>query len=332
MARTTFSSNAQLRVNDPVITQLLHGYANGEIVAPFLAPAVNVQTRAGKVIRFGKEQFAVMDLGRAPGNNISRLSSGFDTDAFYVEQHAVGAEVPEEVYQEAINGEARIDLRANAALRAADAIAQHWEAQVIDTVTDNASFEASCQTALTGTDRWDDPDSDPEAAIAEWNEQIRDQVGVYANSLLVDPHTYRALKLHPKFQDRIKYTSQGSINQEMLSSWFDLGRGMRIATRKKLGAQGQLEDMLPRGTALLFYSPEGDMGQGLTPMAYSDAAKPAFAYTYTLAGYPTGGQERFDEDRRVYVTDVIAEQSIQLVGLGQNGLCGSAFLASDVVS
>ena len=331
MANTT-SSLASLRVNDPVITQILHGYANGETVAPFIAPAVSVQTRAGKVIKHGKEQFAVIDLARAPGGNIQRLSNGFETSSFYLEQYAIGAEVAEEVYQEALNGEAKIDLRANAAKRAADAITQAWEAKVIEMITDTGSYETSCQAALTGTDRFDDADSDPEQLVAEWKEAVRDQVGVYPNSMLIDAHTFRALKLHPIFKDRVKYTSSSSITAEMLASWFDLSRGVRVSTRKKLGADGSLVDMLPKGTVVLFYSPEGEMGEGLTPMAYADAAKPAFAYTYTLDGYPTGGEERFDDNRRVYVTDVIAEQSIQLVGLGETGKCGSGFLATTVVS
>jgi hypothetical protein len=115
----------------------------------------------------------------------------------------------------------------------------------------------------------------------------------------------------------------------MIAAWFDLPRGIRIAKRVKLGANGTLDDMFG-DQFLLFYSPEGGIGNGFQPLSYSDQATPAFAYTYSLNGYPIGGVERFDEDRRVYITDVITEQSMQLVGQGATGKVGTAFLAVDV--
>lgn len=325
----------QLRVNDPVITQIVHGYVQADSIAPFIAPIVPVPVRSGNVIRFGKEQFAVVDTRRAPGSAINRVNTSYTADPFFLTQHAVGGEVTEEAYQEALNGEARVDLRQNAALRAAETIAQSWESQVISTVTNAAAFETSCKVTLSGTAKFNNSASDPEITVQNAKEAVRAQVGVYPNRAVIDSGTYNALKFHPLFRDRIKYTSSASINLAMLATWFDLPGGIRVAQRVKLDPVTQLlSDIMPAGTMLLFYSPEAEMplnhGSGtiFTPVNGADRAKPAFAYTYQLDGYPIAAPERFDEDRRVYITDVIAEQNIQLVGLGATGLVGAGYLIS----
>lgn len=332
MSGTTNSNSlATVRVNDPVITQVAHGYYNSESVAPFIAPVVTVATRAGKVLTFGKEQFAVLDLARAPGQTIQRLGTNFATANYSIEQYAVGAEVTQESYEEARNGEARIDLRARATLRVLEAMNQYWEARVLARTTTAANFEAGCKATLVGADKWSDPASDPETQVQAWREAVRRQIGVYPNSMLVSSDVAIALKKHPIFRDRVKYTSSASVTTEIIGGYFELSRGMRVATRLKLGANGLLTDIMPAGTVLLFYSPEGEIGQGFMPASGADNARPSFAYTYALEGYPVGGIERYDFDRRVFVTDMVSEQDITLTGLGETGLVGAGFLASGVV-
>ena len=75
-----FSSLGTLRVNDPVITNIVHSYANAEGIAGFIAPTVPVPVRAGKIIKFGKEAFSVLDLSRAPGTNLKRITPAFGVD------------------------------------------------------------------------------------------------------------------------------------------------------------------------------------------------------------------------------------------------------------
>lgn len=323
---TNASSGSALRVNDPVITNIIQGYVQADGIAPFVAPVIPVSTRSGKVITFGKEQFAVLNLTRAPGGNIQRLSTAFGTRPYYLAQDAIGAEVPEEQYQEAKNGAAKLDLRKFAVQRALAAATQSWEYRVTQAITDSTQYEPTNVAALTGTSQFSDPDSDPEKLVQDWQDIIRSQVGVYANSAVIGPAVFRALRRHPIFRDRIKYTSAGSVNLDMIAAWLNLPRGIKVNMRVKLAANGSLEDLFANHM-VLFYSPEGGIGEGFKPLSYSDQATPAFAYTYSLNGYPIGGVERFDEDRRVYVTDVITEQSLQLVGQGQTGKVGAAFLA-----
>lgn len=323
---SNFSTGQELRINDPVITNLIHGYSNSAGIAGFIAPIVNTDVRAGKVIKFGKESFAVMDLARAPGSNIQRVGAQFDVEAFFLEQHAIGSEVAREVYEEAVNGAARIDLRSQAAMRAAALLEQSWEARVVEKVYATAAYETANVVAVNGAV------VDYDTLIQDAQELVRAQIGRYANSAVIASDVYRFVRRNAAYRDRIKYTSAASVNSEMISTWWDLSRGVRTAMRQKLSPTGALVDMVPSGSILLFYNPEDAESDGFTASAQSDSSQAAFAYTYQLSGYPIAEEERFDSDRKVFVTDLIAEQSIQLVGLGNTGKCGAAVLLTGINS
>lgn len=323
---------SNLRVSDPVITQVVHGYVQAESVAPFVAPIVPVNTRSGKIVKFTKDQFAVIQTLRSPGDEIKRISVNYTSDNFTVNQHAAAGKVTEEEYEEAINGEARVDLRSSASIRAAQAVMQSWELEVIGKVTDPSNYEPTCTSALSGTDQFTNPACDPEVLVADAKEEVRAQVGVYPNSAILSPRAYNALKHLEIFRDRIKYTSSGSVNLDMLAQWLDLPRGIKIASRVYLAPDGTLKDFM-NDSFLLFYQPEGtSLGQGLLPVNGADRAVPSFAYTYGLKGYPIATPERYDSDTRSYITDVISEQSLQLTGLGTTNKVGAGFLFTNVLA
>jgi len=325
------SNLKNLRVSDPVISNVVLGYAQADSIAPFIAPVVPVTQRAGKVIKFTKEQFVIVPTQRAPGEEIKRISTNYTSENYTLNQHAASGKITEEEYEEALNSDARIDLRAAAALRAAQAVMQSWEKEVIDTVTDASLYEASCTSALAGTDKFSDPNSDPDVLVTEAKEAVRAQVGLYPNSAVISPKVYNALKNHPLYRDRIKYTSSGSINLEMLAQWLDLPRGIRIASRVYLDqATGELKDFMG-DNMLLFYNPEGEIGAGFNPVNGANRAVPAFGYTYSLQGYPISTPERYDENSRSYLTDVISEQSLVLTSLGATGKSGAGFLFTAVL-
>ncbi len=319
-----YSNFGQMRVADPVLTQVIHGYGNAQMISDFIAPVVNVPTRAGLVMRFGKENFAVTETGRAPTSKIKRVSATFSSDAYNIEQNALGAEVPIEHYEEALNGAARLNLRTLSALRAAEQLQQSWEAKVISQVYDATKYETTNVINAAGAV------TDFDALIQDAQEVIRGQIGRYANSAIISSNVARYLKRNAGYRDRIKYTSSGSINTELVANWWDLGRGVRTAMRQKLNPDGTLTDMVPAGTILLFYNPEGAVGNGFLPVPGSDRATPAFAYTYNLEGYPVAEAERYDPETRTFLTDIILEQSIQLVGLGATGKVGAGVLITGI--
>lgn len=314
----------QLRVADPVLTQIVHGYQNSESISGFLAPTVNVPTRSGQVIKFGKESFAVTETGRAPSSKIRRVSASFDKESYFIEQNALGAEVPIELYEEAMNGAAKLNLRTLAAMRASAQLQQSWDAKVVSTVYDSTKYETANVINAAGAV------TDFDVLIQDAQEVIRRQIGRYANSAVIASDVARFIKRNAGYKDRIKYTSAGSINTNMVAQWWDLSRGVKTAMRQKLNPDGTLADMVPAGTILLFYNPDGVVNDGFLPVMGADRAAAAFAYTYSLQGYPVAEAERYDPETRTFLTDIILEQSIQLVGLGATGKVGAGVLITGI--
>lgn len=324
------------RIVDPVATELVHGYCQAAPIAPFVAPVVTVNLRAGRIVKFGLENFALRDTIRNPGDYFKRERVIYGEGSGYtIHQHARAAEVTREDYEEADEA-VQVDLRAEAIAKVNERIAQSWENEVIQGITDTAAYEASLAIDLTALP-WTNASSDPEADVIAANELIRAQIGCYATRAVCAPDVYNALRLHPKFQDRIKYTTPGTVNEQLLAQYFGLPGGIRVAQRVYLdeSVNPPVLKSFMEGQFVMFYNPEdanggvidANPGGGMFMNTNANTkAKPSAWYTYALRGYPIATPERFDEDHDVYVTKVIFEQQFVSTSLGATGLIGAAAL------
>ena len=310
-------------VIDPILTQLAQGYKNTDGVATFFAPAVSMSVRAGRTLTFGKEAFAAQSFLRAPGTNIQKISNEFGTRSFSLRQEAISWQIAEEIAAEAKNGAAAIDLRAYAAKDAANRLQQSWEVQVAEKVLDITQYESGnvldLATYNSGADQFNSPTSDVEVLIDDMKEQVRSQCSVYPNKMVLSPDAFNALKRNKRIRD---FMQRGVlINEKTLAEIFGLDE-IRVARRLKLNQEtGELENIY-NNVALLFYHPSGAT-DGFTPALDANYGTPAFAYTYTLAGYPISTPERFNMDRRVFEGDILVERSFELVGLGSTSRAGA---------
>lgn len=312
-----------VRVIDPILTQIAQGYKNTEGVATFFAPAVSMNVRAGRTLVFGKEAFAAQSYLRAPGSNIQKIQAEFGTRSFALRQEAISWNIAEEVAAEAKNGAAAIDLRAFAAKDAANRLMQSWEVQVAAKILDVTQYEAGNVVDLAtyngGADHFNSPTSDIEVLMDSLKEQIRSQIGCYPNKLVLSPDAFNSLKRNKRIRD---FMQRGVlVNEKTLAELFGLDE-IRVARRLKLNQEtGALENIY-NNVAVLFYHPSGST-DGFTPALDANYGTPAFAYTYTLAGYPISTPERFNIDRRVFEGDILVERSFELVGMGETGRCGA---------
>ena len=321
----------QVRVIDPILTQLAQGYKNAEGVATFFGPAVSMNTRAGRTLVFGKEAFAAQNFLRAPGSNIQKIQNEFGTRSFSLRQEAISWEIAEEIAAEAKNGAAQIDLRQYAAKDAANRLMQSWETQVAEAVTKTASYETDCRfdlnTRAGGADKFNAATSDIEVLIDEAKEAVRSQIGTYPNKMVISPDAFNALKRNKRIRD---FMQRGVlVNEATLANIFGLDE-IRVARRLKLNqSTGALENIY-NNVAVLFYQPSGAT-DGFAPAMDANYGTPAFAYTYTLAGYPIATPERFNIERRVFTGDILVERSFELVGMGENGLVGAGAIIDNCV-
>jgi hypothetical protein len=298
-------------------------YKNTEGVATFFAPAVSMSVRAGRTLVFGKEAFAAQSFLRAPGTNIQKISNEFGTRSFALRQEAISWQLAEEVAAEAKNGAAAIDLRAYAAKDAANRLMQSWEIQTSEKVLDVTQYETGNVLDLasynSGADQFNSPTSDIEVLFDDMKEQVRGQIGCYPNKLVLSPDAFNALKRNKRIRD---FMQRGIlVNEKSLAEIFGLDE-IRVARRLKLNTETSALENIYDNVAVMFYHPSGST-DGFTPALDANYGTPAYAYTYTLAGYPISTPERFSMDRRVFEGDILVERSFELVGMGESGRVGA---------
>ena len=320
---------SQIKLTDQVFTKLAHGYTNPRpSVAPFISPNAPVPSRSGKIIRFGKDEFAVTSTKRAPGTNIKREGTSYTSDTFMLSQDALAAEVPYEYIEEA-NQVGLRNLQRLYLNKVLNKLMLGWEVEVLDLVTNAANFE----TSLTGTvgTKWDTA-SDPQSDIFAAKEAVRAQSAVYPNSMVIGSAVHNALITNASIREQFKYTTAGSVSLDMLAGYFGLSRGIRVSEQVK-EVDGSFVDIMPADSVLLFYAPSNVITGTLSGSAAdADIGTPSFCYTYTHRDYPVVTPYREDPDRRVLVADVIHEHQAVITGIGQTGKAGAGYLLTDVLS
>jgi len=323
-------------------------------IANFIAPVVDTPTRAGRILRFGKEQFAINDFRRAYGTNIPYVQSRYDSEPYALEQEVVAWELPEEVIENAGEGPAQVDLRAIETRNAMSRLMNSYEYTVAQAVSVTATYNpyepyngtAGSQTGLgfttwtnfktaygsvAGDAAWSGATSNPIEDILTLKRAVANQIGIRPNSAVVGTAVFDLLLTNEKILDRIKYTSADSVDTDVIARYFGLERGLRVAEGRYLAQDGTLQPVFPANGILLFYSPNGP-SDSIMPAGGANAATPAFSYTYQLTGTPAVRPEYYIRERRVVRAEITIERVVNLVGLGATGLIGSGAMITNILS
>lgn len=295
-------SPSQVRVVDPVLTQVARGYRNAALVGMALFPYVPVAVRGGKIITFGKEIFRLHATARAPGANLARLPPNYGSQSFALEQNALAGDVPFEHLEDAavVPG---IDLGAAAVYRVQSIVGLGLEKAQADLARNAAAYAASNKITLSGTSQWSDPASNPIAAIETGKDAVRSQTGIKPNTLLLSAAAFKSLKTHASIVDRIKYTSREVATPELLASLLGLDRVVVGEAVYQL-ADGTIADVWGKDAVLAYTA--------ISPLP--DASEPSYGYTYRLTDYPIVEEPYIDRATRSWVYPVIDETDPVIAG------------------
>lgn len=139
-------------------------------------------------------------------------------------------------------------------------------------------------TAPTGDQilQFDNHASDPIGVITKQNVQMAENTGYKANTLVLSPYAYNALKNHPDVLDRIKYTQKGIVTLDLLATLFEVERVFvpwAVQATSKKGTEGKTPLSFIMGKhALLLYV---EKNPGLK--------KPSAGYTFAWTGLKGAG-------------------------------------------
>lgn len=300
------------RVVEPILTTVVQGYANPEFVGSELFPAIPVTKRAGKIIRFDKEDFALFDTRRSPAAATKRRNINYGSDSYSLYQDRLEGELPREHIEESAG--MGFDLQVETAESTMRSIQLRLEYDQAAIATNAANYDSAHKIALSGTSKWTDPLSDPAGDIRSWMQSILSTVGTSGNVLLLGRKVANAFIEHAQTKDKIKYTSSASIDTVAIAAMFNLAKVVIASSLILNNETGELVDIW------------GDVAiAAYVAQTRRSIRQPSYGYTYTLQGYPMVERPYWDDNHATYYFPVTAERSPQMVGMQ------AGFLATGVI-
>lgn len=309
-------SVSQARVIDPILTTVAQGYQNNEAIGMSLFPQVPVGQRGGKIITFGKEDWALYNTVRTPGSPTKRVTFGYAGAPYALESHGLEAIVANELLEDAaaVPG---INLAQMELSKVQNIISMRLEFLQATLATTTANFAASNKTTLSGTGQWSDFTSgisDPIKDIETAKEAIRKQVGKRPDTVVLGAAVMAMLKMHPKIVDRIKYTGRDVATADLLASLFGVKKVV-VGDMIYTDANGVITDVWGK-FAVVAYTAVGSLAQ---------SGLPTFGYTYRLIGYPMVRQPYQDENSNSWIYPFADEVMPVIAG------ASAGYLLSNVV-
>lgn len=306
---------AGARVVDPILSTVAQGYQNSELVFPVLFPVVPVGQRGGKIIQFGREDFRLYNTARAPGAATKRIDIGYSGASFALTDYSLEGKVPFELLQEA-NAVPGIDLGKVAVMKVQNVIQLGNEVTAATIATTAASYQAANKTTLAGTSQWSDQTSgvsNPSKDIQTAIEAVRAAVGKRANTVVLGPKVWAALKTHPLIVDRIKYTGRDSITLDMLANLWDVKRVV-VGDAIYEDAAGAIQDVWGKYVVVAYTDISG----------VADAGLPSYGYTYRLSGYPSVEVPYQDRNAKSWIYPVTDSLAPVAAGINAGYLISAA--------
>jgi hypothetical protein len=292
----------QVRVVDPVLSNVARGFLDQPMVGSALFPRVNVPLSGGQIIEFGKEAFVQYNIRRVPGGATKRVDFGHLGAAYALVQDALEAKVPREWMRDA-RVSPGVDLGTRAVRLAMTIAMRGLEIEQATIARTAASYADANKIALSDGSRWNDSGVNPSATIEVGREAIRAASGVYPNVALLSAKAFAACRNNAAILDRFKYTSSESVTAEMLARLWDIDRVVVGRGVYATSATAAFQDIW--GTdAILAYAPENPSG----------AEEPSYGYTYMMEGHPLVETPYWDDNAKSWLYPVTIERVPVIAG------------------
>jgi hypothetical protein len=308
---TTTMTLGQVRVIDPVLTNVARGFPQQMLAGLTLFPAVNVQLSGGNVIGFGREEFRLYNLRRAPGAATARVPFGYAAQSYALVQDAVEVPVPREHMRDA-SRQPGIELGTIATQKGMRILMLGLEQEQATLARTLGSYPAANRITLGGGARWTDTGVDPTSSIETGREAIRAAIGLYPNVAVLSAKAFAACRQNTQLLERFKYTTADSITEEMLARLWNLER---VVVGKSVTVdQADVPSDVWGGDVILAYTAIGSLS----------AAEPTFGYTYTMEVHPLVEQAYWEANTKSWIYPVTYERVAVVAGGGAGYLIQTA--------
>lgn len=219
---------------DRAMTQISIGYSNAEYIGGMVFPIVSVEKQSDVYFLFDKGAWLRRRAEpRAVGTRANRGGYKLSTASYLALPYAFATPVPDEVRDNA-DEPLRPDIEATEF--ATDALLLDLEIRVADLVSTcgnwlNASNPSASWTNFANSDPFNDIDTIRDA--------ISKQIGRMPNTAVMSWDVWKALRNHPDFLDRVKYTRAGGrVEVSDIAAWFEVDKVLVGAGIKENSLEG----------------------------------------------------------------------------------------------
>ena len=268
---------SNLRVVDPVLTNLAVGYTNFEYVGATLMPYVSVDKEGGKIPLFGKEHFKLYQTERALRAKSNRMVPE-DIGSVDVALDEHDLEWPIDYREDA---ESAFPLQADATNIVVGGIRMRHERMVADLVQNPANYSAGNKLALSGASCFTNPASDPEGVVSDAIDAVSSKVAKDPNTLVIGWAAWRVLKRHPQLKAILSTTRPRLVQLADLREIFEI-ENIVIGRALQSTDQG-VTSRIWGDNMVLAYVPPAPGGSSSAPRT---TGTPSFGYTLRKKGNP----------------------------------------------
>jgi hypothetical protein len=265
---------SNLRVVDPVLTNLATGYTNEQFVGSVLMPFVQVEKEGGKIPLFGKEHFKVYSTERALRAKSNRINPE-DIGSVDVAMDEHDLEYPIDYREDA---ESAFPLQARATNTVVEGIRLRHEKMVADLTQATGSYASGNKIALSGTNCFSDyVNSDPEGVVSDAKAAVRAKVVKEPNTMVIGYSAWRVLKRHPQLKGIISNQRNRLLTIADLRDIFEI-ENVVVGRAVSANDAGVTSDLWA-DNLVLAYVPQVASGQ-------RSQYEPSFGYTLQKRGSP----------------------------------------------
>lgn len=282
------------RVVDTVLTKVVLGYnLDQEFSGHHLFPDVPVNEVGGKIVKFGKEAYVVINSKRAPGETVRGVGISYSSEKFVLENRLLEAISPEEFIE--MGNKAGIAVKAQAVNSVFRRMRLEGEYDKALLANDANNYAASNKTTLSGTSLWTSATADVLTQVNDAKSTIRSKTGRYPNVFHLDAKGFEALKRNTHIKEQFKYSGKASITTDMLANYFDVEK---VVVGRAIHATDEDADFIDlwQDNSILAYVP---------PKALQAQAVQSYGYNYVHKGFPKVEKEYYNKSDRSWHNPVL---------------------------
>ena len=246
---------------DKALTNISVQYLQDEdnYIAGKVFPMVPVQKQSDRYFIYKKEDWFRDDAQeRAPGTESAGGDYDIDnTPTYFCRKYAFHKDVVEE---DRANADNPLTPDEDAVQFVTDKILlnkeNNWARTFFKDGVWGTDYEGAASAASGKVVFWDDyANSDPIGDITKMATDQSEVTGKRPNTLVLGRKAYDALKNHPDFLDRVKYTQKGVVTTDLIAELFDVERVLvanAIQNVAKKGQDAQMQFILGKHVLLCY--------------------------------------------------------------------------------